>query len=504
MSTNMKRRGAMALAVILSFVSLSSLGAAPVDEQSGAVLRVATQPIVQIDPAFISSDAEIVVAAAVYDYLIDIDSANRLQPRLAESWSVSADGLTYTFELASGVQWHDGSAFTSADVVWTFDRLRDPDVGSPTVSLYENIESIDATAASQVVFNLVEPNPFFLFDLSDNHALVIKNGTTSADEFNGTGPFELVSYTAEDRIELVANDSYFRAGEPALDGIEVIFYPEESAAIDALRSNQVDIVWRFSNVILESLQGASGIETISVPTNGFDVFRIRADRGYGADERIIRAIKMAVDRDEIYDAVQRGLGGRGNDSPIGPLYADYHLTGNFTRDVTAARALLAEAGYADGFEIDLHTPDTGGRPDFAVLLKEQLADIGIEVNVVVEPESVYYGSDGWLEVDFGITGWGSRPVPQFYFDVMLVCGARWNEAHFCDPELDRLVSVAGTTLDESSRQDAYADLQQLLFERGPLIIPYYFPMNAAVRDSVSGFDLSAFAGRTNFRTVTVD
>ncbi|RIK22909.1 MAG: 4-phytase, partial [Anaerolineae bacterium] len=152
-------------------------------------------------------------------------------------------------------------------------------------------------------------------------------------------------------------------------------------------------------------------------------------------------------------------------------------------------------------KITLHTPDTGGRPDLAAVLKEQWAEVGVDVEISVEPESVYYGDDGWLEVDLGITGWGSRPYPQFYLDVMLVSGAKWNESHFSDAEFDALAATAGTTLDEEERIKAYSDIQHLLIERGPIIIPYYFAQFGAISDNFTGLSLNAFAGRTDFRPV---
>ena len=153
--------------------------------------------------------------------------------------------------------------------------------------------------------------------------------------------------------------------------------------------------------------------------------------------------------------------------------------------------------------MELHTPDTGGRPDLGAVLKEQWREAGIEVEVIVEPESVYYGADGWLEVDLGITGWGSRPIPQFYLDVMLKCGAKWNESHFCDQEFDDLVDIAGSTLDEDVRKAAYRDIQRILIERGPVIIPYYFAQFAAIREGYEGFELKAFAGRTDLSQVSL-
>ncbi|RIK12282.1 MAG: hypothetical protein DCC51_16945, partial [Anaerolineae bacterium] len=151
-------------------------------------LRVAMQPIVNIDPIAISSDSEVLVANHVYDYLIDIDSLSNPVPRLATEWKTSEDGLTYTLELAEGVTWHDGSPFSAQDVVWTFDRLRTTE-GTPTFDLYSNITGVEATGGLEVTFTLANPNPFFLYDLSDNHALILKAGTTDADTtFNGTGP----------------------------------------------------------------------------------------------------------------------------------------------------------------------------------------------------------------------------------------------------------------------------------------------------------------------------
>jgi peptide/nickel transport system substrate-binding protein len=137
------------------------------------------------------------------------------------------------------------------------------------------------------------------------------------------------------------------------------------------------------------------------------------------------------------------------------------------------------------------------------VLKEQWAEAGVNVNVIVEPESVYYGDNGWLEVDLGITGWGSRPYPQFYLDVMLVCGAEWNEAHFCDEEFDQLAQTAGTSLDEEERVEAYREIQRILLERGPVIIPYFYTQLAAVRSQFQGFELKSFSGRSDVRTVSL-
>jgi len=483
-------------------VLLSTVGATG---WAQGTFRVAMQPIVQIDPATISSDPEVAVANAVYDYLVDIGPDNEIQPRLAISWEVSADGLTYVFQLPDGIHFHDGSPLVPGDVVWTFDRLRDPVNGFATRSLYANIESITASGPSEVTFLLSSPNPFFLYDLSDNHALILKRGTTDFSAFNGTGAFLVESYEAEDRITMTANADYFVQGMPLLDRLEFVFFSDQVAAVAALRGGQVDMAWRMPVALYLGLKDEPGITTTDVRTNGFDLVRLRADQPPGDDPRVRKALKLATDREAIFQFVQLGVGSIGNDTPFGPLYAEagYYDSSlaSPTYDPAAAIQLLEDAGYSNGLEIDLFTPDTGGRPDLAVALKEMWKNIGVEVNVIVEPESVYYGENHWIEENLGITGWSSRPYPQFYLVMMLTCDAPWNEPHFCDEQFDAWVATAGSTLDEQERIETYELIQRFLIDQGPVIIPYFWPQVAAYNSRFGGFALKGFAGRTDFRTV---
>jgi peptide/nickel transport system substrate-binding protein len=324
------------------------------------------QPIVMTDPAFISSDPEILVANHVYDYLVDVSVDNTIVPRLATEWIISEDGLEYEFKLVEGVTFHDGAAFTAEDVVWTFNRLRDPNGDFPTGDLYSNIASIEAISEYEVLFTLQEPNPFFLYDLSDNHALVLNAGTADASvRFNGTGPFKVVSYNVEDRITLEANPDYFISGVPRLSGLEIIFFNEQAVMVEALRGGLVDLVFLASATDLyTSIQGEPGLNLMEVSTNQFDLVRLRADRPPGNDPRVIQALKYATDREVIYQLVVQGYGSIGRDSPIGPLYTQYYSeeTPLPKRNIELAKKLLAEAGYGEGLNLDLHTPDTGNRP----------------------------------------------------------------------------------------------------------------------------------------------
>ncbi len=475
----------------------------PETERQGT-LRVSAFPIAQTDPAQISSDAEVLIANHVYDYLVDVDADNNIQPRLARDWTRSEDGLTYEFELVEGATFHDGTPLTADDVVYTFRRLRDTE-GLPTADLYSNITTIEATGDLSVRFTISQTNPFFLFDLSDNHALVVKDGTEDATDFNGTGPFVVTDYQPGNRITMEANEDYFVEGQPHLAGLEIIFFDDQSASADALRGGQIDLTMDLSTPLYESLRREGGFIAQDIATNQFANVRIRTDQPPGDEPEVIEALKLATDREEIFELVQQGYGAVGRDSPIGPLFSEYYTeeTPIPERDPERAQALLAEAGYPDGLDLQMYLLDTLNFPDLAAVLKQQWSEAGIDVEINTVPESVFYGEGRWLEVNLGIVGWGHRPYPQFYLDVMLKCDARWNATRLCNDELDRLITTAGTTLDEQERVDAYHEIQRILIERGPMIVPYFFAEYGVISDRFEGFQIKAFSGRTDLRAVRV-
>ena len=145
-----------------------------------------------------------------------------------------------------------------------------------------------------------------------------------------------------------------------------------------------------------------------------------------------------------------------------------------TRDVAKAKQLLADAGYADGLKVTLTAQQISPVPAIATILKEQLAEAGINVDIQLVPSDVYYGADNlWLEADFAITDWGSRAYPQPYLDLAYVCNAKWNESHWCDKELDDLSKQAAVEMDRAKRAELYQKIQQIFIDRGPIIVPFF-------------------------------
>ncbi|MEN8195690.1 MAG: ABC transporter substrate-binding protein [Pseudomonadota bacterium] len=264
------------------------------------------------------------------------------------------DGKIYVFSLIENATFHDGTLFTADDVVWTFDRLRDAEVDSPTKDLYSNIESIEATDQFEVTFTLNESNPFFLYDLSDNHALILKADTPDPiSDFMGTGPFKLVSYSPEDRLVVEANEDYFLPDRPKLEKIEFIFFNDQTAQVEALRSGQVDLVMLISADLFNTIKNEPGLIPLEAATNSFDLVRLRADRAPGDDPRLMQALRLATDRQAIFDLVLQGYGALGKDTPIGPMYSQYYAKDLQIpeRDVQAAKQLLAEAVFKSDVQV---------------------------------------------------------------------------------------------------------------------------------------------------------
>lgn len=473
--------------------------------QGGNVLRVAFEAPVVLDPHNQSTDSEVALTNAVYDYLVDVSPSSEILPRLARSWEVSEDGLEYRFSLAEGVKFHDGSDLTAEDVIWTFERLRDPDQSGAS-DLLGAIDTISADDDLTVVFSLSQPNPDFLYNISDNRALILKANTEDPTNLIGTGPFKVDDFVAEDRAVLSRNEDYYIPDEPAMEGLTFIYFGDINASVNALQDGDVDVVLRMPTPVFLALEQSGDFTTVDVPTNGYNNVRLRQDRGFGAEEGVWEAFKLAVDRQELFELISFGFGALGKDSPIGPLYSQYYDESLElpARDVERARELLANAGYPDGIDIELYVPESGDRPDLAVALRSQLEEAGIRVDVKVREENIYYSDaeNNWLDADFGITGWGSRPTPQQYLELSLKTDAIWNESHYSNETVDELIETAGTSLVEEERIEAYHELQRILLESGPLIIPYFFPQFGAINPSVEGIDVHPFPGRTNFRTAT--
>lgn len=470
--------------------------------QDTNTLRVAWLTPATLDPRSASGDSEIAFLNAVYDYLINTDAESNLVPALATSWEVSDDGLQYTLQIREDATFHDGSALTVEDVLWTIQWHQEAE--GTVAGLLSNVASFEAGDGNTLVVTLAETNPDFLYNLTDNKLVILKSGAEAVgEEFNGTGAFILEEYLPGDRAIFVANESYW-GGLPSISQLEFIYFDDQQAGISAVQGGLADAILRLDNASFLGFSGDTNFTATDIPTSGHHLVRLRADRAPGDDVRVRQAFKLATDRQAIWDRIQLGFGAVGKDSPIGPAFGSYFLEDAEVpaRDPEAAATLLADAGYPDGLDMTLHVPNSGNFPDLATTLAAQWEEAGIRVEIQLEDENAYYVED-WLETDLGVTGWGARPFPQFYFDVAYQTGAIWNESHYSNERVDELIDLARTTLDNEERTAAYREIQQIMLEEGPIIVPYFFAQFMVTSANLSGVELQPFAGRTRFNEASL-
>lgn len=507
--------GRLFLMTCVFIVLLAFVGAGSTQDAMGGTLIVGTNAPVNLDPASGSNDPEVMFNHLIYDYLLDVAPDNTVVPNLATDYTVSDDGLTYTLTLADNATFHDGAPFSSADVVFTYNRLKE--VESPALGLLSggNFE-VSAPDAQTVVFTLTEPNADFLYGLAGRFTAILKDGTETPNiiaegdaafaNFNGTGPFILTEYSSGERAVFSRNDNYFKAGEPKLESLQMVFIDDPLAQIDALRTGTVNFIFKIPVDQISNLEGEDGITIIEKATNLHPVIRLRADEGFvGADPQIRQAFKLATNRDELNEVILEGRGVVGNNDPIGPAYGVFYddAIEKPQYDPAAACELIQQATGQERLAIDFYVVDALGYPDLATVMQQQWQEGCIDANILIRPENVYYGNNEWMEVELGLTGWGDRPIPQQYLTEAYISDGIYNESHWSNSELDSLVAEAARTSDAEERAAIYAQIEQIFADDGPIIIPYFAPMVGAVSANVQGLEMASFPGLTDFRNVTV-
>jgi peptide/nickel transport system substrate-binding protein len=500
-------------------------------EPEEKVLRIGLRKLTTIDPALGANDPEVMFNRLQYDYLIEILPDGTLEPSLATDWTVSDDGLTYTFDLRSGVTFEDGSTFGAEDVVFTFERL--VSAGSSIVGLMGQNEdgsatwTVEAEDELTAVFRLEEPNADFLYGVASRFAMILSSESEAVNEFgededtyasfNGTGPFILEEYAVDQSARFVANEDYW-GGAPALDGIELVFFDDDQSQLDAFRGGALDFIIKVPDDLVPALEQVPNATVLSRATNTHPVVRVRTDEGsIGEDVRIRQAFKFATDRELLNLDALDGAGTVANNDPIGPTYGElYNPQDNREHNPQRAKELIAEVladGTGNGYvvevdgeariEIPFYVGDTFEYGLVAEFLQQQWEESNIFVELNVVPENVYYaeGDNNWLNTQLGMTAWGARPTPQEYLSVAYTEGAAFNESRWANEELAALAEEASKTADIDARAELYDQISRIFLESGPIIIPYFRPVVAAHADTVEGLELHSFPGRTDFSEV---
>jgi peptide/nickel transport system substrate-binding protein len=477
------------------------------DGKYGGILKIGCQPTNNLDPHFSASISDIQVLEQVYHHLTFIDENNKAVPDLATRWE-SEDGKVWIFYLKKGIKFSTGNEVTAEDVVFSYNRLRDPDVGAPTVNLYKNVKNIEAVDDYTVKFTLENPNPEFPADAGEYHSAVIPAGSKNPGKKRvGSGPYVISAVYPEDRIILKKNPHFSEKSEkgdklPYFDEIHLIFSPDMGGQVEALRGGELDFVGGLTTEFADAVKENPDTKILTNDSNMHWIIHMRSDKGRpAADNRVRKALKLATDHQAIIDAVRPGLAVTGNGfTPVGPGYGDYYLDKPPKPDIPKAKKLLAEAGYKDGLSIDLVAQNQLDVIPIATVWKEQLSKIGVTVNIQVIPSDIYYGDgeNSWLKCDFGITDWGTRATPVTYFKLAYMSDAPWNGGHWKDAEFDELCRKVDREMDYQNRVTLYHEIQEILIERGAVIAAYFETAVAGVNQKLQNTQLASDWARTRF------
>lgn len=453
----------------------------------GAISVGTTQQIPSLDPHLEGSVARQQVTFLMYENLVYVDSNLEPQPRLAESWD-RVDDTTFVFHLRDDVVFHNGEPMDAEDVKYSYDRLIDPDVGSPGAGDVGFIESIEVVDPLTVQFNLASPSAAFLRALGGKYSAVMPKDfaedSNPQNEVVGTGPFMLEEWLPDQRLVLVRNPDYWDPERPYLDEISFEVIPDETVMVSQLRTGGLDLALLEEPQNFEELGGDDGLVAETAESLVSIEFFMANDLPPTDDQRVRLAMKLAIDRNAVLEATTRGLGTVIGAAPpaLSPYAADMSELPNQERDLDRARELLAEAGYADGLEFTFRT--ITGRAAYlnaAQVIQSNLAEVGIDATI----DAVDIGV--WIDdlVNFrqlptmNNAGGGADPdllwFRHFHSRPDGADFRNWNS-----PEADALLEAGRTTFDEDERIAIYKEYQVLVSEDVPTI-PLYSPYQLVVR-----------------------
>ena len=471
--------------------------------KAGATIRVGSiVPTTALNPITVANTGGLLMLMQSGEFLVR-DAPNLvLQPALALSWKPNSDGTVWTFALRPNVKFHNGKTLTAADVVATMDKLSDPKNGSNALSAFRGVLSKGGTMAVDdltVAFHLDAPNGNFPYLVSsDNYnAIIVPAGYDDFEKtFIGTGPFKLERFTPKVGASYVRNPDWW-GGAVLPARTEFTFFADQQSEVLALQGNQVDLIAQLS------LQGAQGLASdpdvtmIKLRSSAQRQMHIRNDVAKFADKRVRQAMAMAIDRPALVAGLFRGNAEVGNDSPIAPIYpsADPGVPQR-KKDVERAKALLAEAGVPNGFEATLTCERTQEIPDYAVLVQNACAAIGVKLTLKVEDQGAYYGSakygtSDWLDSEMGITSYGHRGIPNVLLGAPMLSTGTWNAAHFKNPTYDKLVADYVAATDLGVQREAAGKIDRLLLDETPVIISYFYNQLTATAAVMSGVEPTA-------------
>lgn len=494
-------RRALAAFALTSAVGLVLAGCSGADDSSGAsgeIVVAGPVTVLDLDPlgAQAMEDATLIAGAHIYDTLVALEGGELL-PRLATSWD-TPDPTTWVFTIRDDVTFHDGTALTAADVVASIDRVIAEE--GPLAPLWNPVESAEATSDTELRITTAQPFGGMLVNLS-----LLPVTPASQTEFTepiGTGPFKVESFASGEELVLVANEDYWD-GAPDLSRIEFRNIPEASSRVTALLNGEIDFTWGLSPDQFSEVDGVDGITFTTAPSYQHYYAWLNAEREPFDDVNVRRAVAHAIDWDTIMENLFPGIATRAA-APIPESVFGYAANEPYEYDPELARELLAEAGYADGFDTSMQfsTSCCAQIKELAQAIASDLAKVGINVELLGKETGAWVEDLLALDWDINlannvtITGDANFTIGRLY-----TCAA--NRTGYCSGELDGLIADAQASVDDDERSRLWGEAGAYIWDQAIGLFPFDIQQNYAYSDRLKGFE-PPVSGNPVFRDVSVD
>lgn len=467
-----------------------------------------------LDPQLVVGADQMSVLVNVCEGLTRVTESLDVEACLAESWKVSADGRTYTFKLRPDVSWHNGDEFVADDLVFTYERGMDPELGSPNAGGLVAIEDVKAPDKRTVVFQLKQPFAPFLTLVTGMPGRILAPVNKRAlqemgdEEYGvkpiGTGPFEITEHQSGDHLTLTKFDDYWDRKYPLLDEVRIDLVPEPSTVQSALMSGDV----QFANILrpqsYAALENASNVRALSTPGPnwwGLWMNYKSSDASFLADPKVRLALAKAIDRDEL---IEKALFGQGD-----PGYGVYNLAVKWAYrddvpqtlgyDPEESKRLLSEAD-ASGVSVELMTNPGFQRTD--EVLADMLSQVGVDVSLDLVEKSVY-SQRGYTGGDYQLMHSGSAadPDPDDSLYNYFASDGAYNTFSYANAKADALISEQRTALERDTRTEALWELEDLLINDVACGFTYHSRDLLGMSSEVEGYeDLPELR---SFRTVSL-
>jgi len=404
---------------------------------------------------------------------------------LAKELTPNADATEWTIRLAPGITFHNGKDLTADDVIYTFQQILNPKAPAAAAAGLASIDVKGMTKLDKYTVRIPCSTPFATLHQAlaiPGYSDIIPVGYNPANPV-GTGPFRLKSFSPGTQSTFVGYDGYWQPGLPYLDEIVITDYSDETSQVNALLAGQVDVVNLLSEDVISEVQG-EGKNVLVSSGGGWNPFTMRVDAGTFADVRIRQALRLAIDRRQMLDLVFGGFGTLGNDL-FGVWAPEYnHALPQREQDIDQAKSLLRAAG-AEGLTVQLITADIAqGTVLAAQVLAQQVSAAGITVNVNEVTVNDFYGTN-YLKWQFAQDYWFYNfYLPQVSLATLPT--APFNETHWHNDRYDSLYNQAIATVDDSLRTELAHEMQQIEYDEGGYIIPFFPPVIDGYGANVGG------------------